>query len=495
MPAMRLCALFLLFAANQVASSTFTGHQGETWQGSRNESGIHIFKGLPFAAPPVGNLRWQPTAPYQPTGGKKSATTFAPACMRADHIEDWYRDLIEKLEGDPASFEGPNGSNEDCLYLNVWTPTLNREAELPVVVWIHGGSNESGWAYEPDYRGNQLAQVNVVVISVAYRLGAFSMFAVPALIAEQNGTAANYGLLDLIAALEFVHQHARAFGGNPENVTLFGESAGAENIAALLVSPRAEALFHKAIHQSGSAMSSYRLGDVVQYSQSMTNDRGLAELRAMPADDFYKLQSRNKPELGFSPVAGGHGLPDNNLYQTLKAKPLLVGTNDHEWLMYLDADVSLQDTASQLNFDFLAAELRNRLTGLSDQHIADRLTTAKYMYCSSIKLGDIVSTEQPVYFYLFSRVRDGDYGQRVGAYHGAEIPYVFNHHDTYLVTAKADLRLSKIMMGYWTNFARNGDPNSAELKDWPRYHPDSRQVLTLDLQQTSGKARDLWMCE
>nr|MCS5571310.1 carboxylesterase family protein [Pseudomonadales bacterium] len=316
---MRLCALFLLFAANQVASSTFTGHQGETWQGSRNESGIHIFKGLPFAAPPVGNLRWQPTAPYQPTGGKKSARTFASACMRADHIEDWYRDLIEKLEGDPASFEGPNGSSEDCLYLNVWTPTLNREAELPVLVWIHGGSNESGWAYEPDYRGNQLAQLNVVVISVAYRLGAFSMFALPALIAEQNGTAANYGLLDLIAALEFVHQHARAFGGNPESVTLFGESAGAENIAALLASPRAEALFHKAIHQSGSAMSSYRLGDVVQYSQSMTNDRGLAELRAMPADDFYKLQSRNKPELGFSPVAGGHGLLDNNLYQTLKA--------------------------------------------------------------------------------------------------------------------------------------------------------------------------------
>ena len=492
---MRFCVVFLLFAAQQISAVTFTGHPEETWEGKRDESGIYSFKGLPFAAPPVGNLRWQPPKPYHPKGGGKLAHTFAPACMRADHIENWYRELIEKLGGEPENFEGPNGSSEDCLYLNVWTPTLEHSANLPVMVWIHGGSNKSGWAYEPDYRGNQLAKLDVVVISVAYRLGAFSMFALPSLIAEQQGSAANYGLLDLIAGLEFVRRHARAFGGNPDNVTLFGESAGAENIAALLASPRAQGLFHRAIHQSGSAMSSYRLEDVVRYSKALADGRTLDKLRSLSANEFYDLQSNDESEQGFGPVSGGHALPYADLYEALKSKPLLIGTNDHEWLMYLDTEVSLQETSRHLGITFTESEIRSKLASLSEQRIVDRLTTAKYMYCPTVKLGDRISSEQPTYFYLFTHAREGEYGQRVGAYHGAEIPYVFNQHDSYLVTTAEDLQLSKIIMGYWTNFARTGDPNAEGLSKWPKYNHNSKKVLNLGLQQTIEKARDLWMCE
>jgi len=495
MPAMqRYLCLFLIFVACQSAASHFTGHPGETWQGSRHASGIYSFRGLPYAEPPVGALRWQPPKPYKPRGGHQSASIFAPACMHAAPIERWYRDLIEKLESDPADFEGPQGSSEDCLYLNVWTPTMDTGAALPVMVWIHGGSNESGWAYEPDYRGNQLAQQNVVVISVAYRLGAFSMFALPELIEEQDGSAANYGLLDLIAALEFIQQHASAFGGDPGNVTLFGESAGAENIAALMASARAEPLFLKAIHQSGPALSGYHLSDVIEYSQHLAGKRNLEELRSMPAEDLYELQSGNSPAIGFGPVAGGHGLPDDNLYDEATAKPLLIGTNDHEWLMSLEPDVSLDETTHQFDFHLGPDSLRAMLPDLNDHQIADRVTTAEYMYCPSIKLADIISAEKPVFFYLFSRVRDGEFGQRVGAYHGAEIPYVFNHHDSYLVTNATDHELTRLMMDYWTNFARTGNPNSKASPYWPAYQASSRLVMTLNQQLSVGRARDLSLC-
>ena len=493
---MRVSVIFFLsFLANHVVAASFTGHPNEDWQGTIDENGIYSFKGLPFAAPPVGHLRWKPPTAYQPKSGERLARTFAPACMRADHIENWYRDLIERLGNDPDSFEGPNGSSEDCLYLNVWTPTLNQSANLPVMVWIHGGSNKSGWAYEPDYRGNQLARLDVVVISIAYRLGAFSMFALPSLITEQQGSASNYGLLDLIAGLEFVQQHAHAFGGNPDNVTLFGESSGAENIAALLASPRAQALFHRAIHQSGSPLSSYGLQDVVKYSEGLADGRTLDELRSLSANEFYELQSLNEPELGFGPISGGHALPDTNLYDALNPKPLLVGTNDHEWLMYIDTEVSLRQTANDLGIDHTESEIRKILTGLSDQHIVDRLTTAKYMYCPTLKLSDRISAQQPTYFYLFTHVREGEYGQRAGAYHGAEIPYVFSHHDSYLVTTVEDMQLSKDIMGYWTNFARSGNPNAEQFAKWPKYHEDSRQVLHLGVQQTVNTARDIWMCD
>ena len=174
---------------------------------------------------------------------------------------------------------------------------------------------------------------------------------------------------------------------------------------------------------------------------------------------------------------------------------MLIGTNDHEWLMYLSPNASLKDTARELGIDLTESQLREKLPGLSDQHIVDRLVTARYMYCPSIKLADNVSTKNPVYFYLFERIRESDYGQRVGAYHGAEIPYIFNSHDTYLETNERDLRLSKVMISYWTNFARYGDPNDAELKDWPKYTQESQKVLKLGVQQTSVRARDLWMCK
>ena len=487
----RLSSIFLCLFSAQVFAAKFVGYETETWIGSRGKDGIYVFKGIPFAKPPVGNLRWAPTEPYAPGYGQKKATNFGPACMKADHIENWYRDLIKKLEQNPGDFEGPATSSEDCLYMNIWTPSRQRDANLPVMVWIHGGSNESGWAFEPDYRGGKLAQNNVVVISVAYRLGAFSMFAHPELIEEQGGTAANYGLLDLLTALEWIQDYATHFGGNPNNVTLFGESAGAENIAALMASPRATSLFHKAIHQSGPEMSTHTLDDVATWSNQLSAKRTLAEMRALSAEDIYQLQNSNPPSMGYAPTAAGHGLEPGNLYEAIDPRPLIIGVNANEWLMYLPEQFELEAYLSDLSSPFSAAEFRRRYPDLTDRQIADRVATATYMYCGSIKLADIVADSEKAYFYSFDRIRAGEFGSRVGAYHGAEIPYVFNNHAYYLITKEHDVKLSEQMMGYWTSFAREGVPGHP----WPRYNADSRQVFHLGKSSSAKTAHDLFLCQ
>ena len=192
---------------------------------------VAAFLGVPFADPPSGELRWQAPQPLSNKVRRRDATEFAPACMQSMRILDWYRYVAETF-GASADYYPDLEVSEDCLYLNVWTPTLDTNAGLPVMVWVHGGSNRSGWSYEPNYHGHELAQQGVVVISIAYRQGLFGFISHAELDADQG--LANFGLWDIVAALQWIRDNASQFGGDPGRVTLFGESAGAQDILALL---------------------------------------------------------------------------------------------------------------------------------------------------------------------------------------------------------------------------------------------------------------------
>ncbi|MFM8518193.1 MAG: carboxylesterase family protein, partial [Nevskiaceae bacterium] len=222
---------------------------GERLIGRESPSaGIHAFLGVPFAEPPVGPLRWQAPVDYLGRGGVRRAQQFAPACLQTPRILDWYRGMAERFGASRSVFKDLDTS-EDCLYLNVWAPAARPKKLAPVMVFIHGGSNRSGWSFEPNYHGHRLAAEGAVVVTLAYRLGVFGFFSHPEL-AGQSVTA-NFGLWDQLSALRWVQRNIARFGGDPSRVTVFGESSGAGNIAMLMVAPQARGLLHRAILQSG----------------------------------------------------------------------------------------------------------------------------------------------------------------------------------------------------------------------------------------------------
>ncbi|NNK31837.1 MAG: carboxylesterase family protein, partial [Xanthomonadales bacterium] len=226
------------------------------WVGAQKR--VAAFRGVPFAAPPVGDLRWRLPRPLESTAGVRQAQQFAPACMQGRSMIDWYARVAGAFGHGPEVVEGPVGTSEDCLYLNVWTPAEDSGQGLPVLVFVHGGSNAGGWSYEPNLRGANLAAGGAVVVTVAYRLGVFGFFAHPALEEEAGVPAANFALHDLRIAFRWVREHIEAFGGDPERVTAFGESAGALNLVDLLTASRGgeAAPFQRLVLQSlGGSLS------------------------------------------------------------------------------------------------------------------------------------------------------------------------------------------------------------------------------------------------
>jgi len=313
-----VCGLLYTGAASAEADAAveFHGYAPQVWRGVEHASGLAAFKGIPFAAAPIGERRWQAPAAYQPVAGVADANTFAPACMQGPHTVNWYQDLIRSLGQDPSLFTHPSqGYSEDCLYLNVWTPQMQATAKLPVMVWIHGGSNKGGWSSEPDYHGAALAQQGVVVVSVPYRMGIFGFFSHPQLL-QQEAAVANYGLMDLLAALRWIKQHIAEFGGDPDNVTLFGESAGAANIGYLMSSPHAQGLFHKAIHQSAGfqMVESTSLAELTQTGSTLSAAMGLdlQSLRELDGSALLAAVEQHLPDLSSSvaplkhPTRDGH---------------------------------------------------------------------------------------------------------------------------------------------------------------------------------------------
>jgi len=460
-----------------------------------------VFRGIPYAAPPVGELRWQPPAPITPREGVQRATEFAPVCVQATESASFYRHIAETLGKDPALVSGPGPGSEDCLYLNVWTPNLGGEDLVPVMVWIHGGGNANGVAAAAQTDGANLARRGVVVVTISYRLNVFGFLAHPALSAEsEHGSSGNYALLDQVAALQWVQRNVAAFGGDPGRVMVFGESAGATDVAYLLASPLARGLFHRAAIQSGGfAVSDFRtLGEAEAVGASFAQALGVADapdvleaMRAAPAEDVRRAWLSTKHVGGNAPNVDGWVLPDATGRRFDEGKhsqvPLIIGFNADEWttLRHYWPDVTLDGLRQVLGAVYgpladRAMELYPAATDAEAVAVADRWQTEWYFACPSRYIAErMARAGGPVYLYVFSRAVQAPGGERLGAYHGAEIPYVWDNLavETWVPRQPHDQELASAMSAAWLRFAATGDPNGGGLPTWPLYRSGEEGFL------------------
>lgn len=472
---------------------------------SGNDLGaVHAFLGIPYATPPIGNLRWKPPVPATEWREVRKATEFGSHCMQVPFGDMAFRDA---------------GQSEDCLTLNVWTPAGPSTQKRPVMLWIHGGGFFAGASSEGRQDGSGLAAQDVVVVSMNYRLGILGFLVLPELAAESGRNAAgNYGLLDQTAALRWVHDNIAAFGGDPRNVTIFGESAGSFSVSALMASPLTKGLFHKVIGESGAAFDNSTLPfatlsvreekDSLLLSSAL-GKHTLAELRAMPALDLlnaiYKANDLSAG-LAFTPGIDGYFLPDSlpAIFAAGKHNdvPLLAGWNRDEGSLNMLASqqkptvTSLRATA-QKEFGNQAGEFL-RFYPAQDDAQASR-STQDFAGDSFIGLStwwwmeaQLASGRKPVYRYRFDLAPPPAPGAPpiLGAFHSAEIEYVFGKMDAKanIPWRASDRHLSEQMQKYWINFARSGDPNGPGLPAWPAYASGSGwTVMYLDEQSAARK--------
>lgn len=485
----------ILVGVPAIAAAPRVVANGETLVGTTAPTdGVNAFLAIPFAQPPLAALRWSAPVDYVGSGGTRQATAFAPACMQTMRILDWYRDMAELFGASRSAF-ADLAVSEDCLYLNVWTPANRRGARLPVMVYVHGGSNISGWSFEPNYHGHALAAEGAVVVSIAYRLGVFGFFSHPELAASK--ARANYGLWDQLAALRWVQRNIAAFGGDPRRVTVFGESAGAGDVAALMLSPAAKGLFQRAILQSGANFGFPLIGSLAaEQARGVALARAidaaappdLAALRAMPAQEL--LQRAGDVFRGYyhAPVLDGSivtaQLSEQLRRADLPLRQLVIGTNANEFYSRTPEALDAQalDAAVAKATVLNTPQVRNLLAASPDTPTAlDRLYTAEAMLCQAqIIAAELARSRRGVWMYRFSRVRDGAAAATLKAYHGAELPYVFGTHDAWLPTGPADRQLSRQMMRAWVQFARTGNPNHAGMPQWPVFAGAAPQVLDLN---------------
>jgi para-nitrobenzyl esterase len=466
---------------------------------------VRIFKGIPFAAPPVGGLRWQPPQPALPRTGVRKATEFGARCMQGRIYEDMvFRDA---------------GPSEDCLYLNVWTPATSAEARLPVMVWIYGGGFQAGSASEPRQDGENLAKKGVIVVSFNYRLGIFGFFSHPELTKESpHHASGNFGLLDQVAALEWVHKNVAAFGGDPDNVTIFGESAGSISVSAQMDSPLSKGLVKQAIGESGGAfMLTPRMPSVSETQQ--TGDRfarslgasTLKALRAMPADELLNAVLKDKSHLyRFWPNVDGYFFPESPSAVYMAGKqahvPLLAGWNadEQDYTGFLKkAQATKENYAAKVRAEYgrHADEVLKLYAGSNEKQVkqsAHDLASDQFIVYSTWKWLDMQLTtgESPVYRYQFDQAPPVLAGKPSrGAYHSADIEYVFETLDwKHLPWTAGDRKLSDMMSSYWTNFAKTGNPNGPGLPEWPGYNKTDRYAvmhLHVDPVISSGQAQNV----
>ncbi len=460
---------------------------------------IAAFKGVPFAAPPVGDLRWRAPRKSAPRNGPQQATEFAPACTQGMHIVKWYADVAAEFGAGPGETGRPNGVSEDCLYLNVWTPSMpdgDESENLAVMVWFHGGSNKGGWSYEPNYIGAELAKKGVVVVTTAFRLGPFGFFSHPALAASQPGEpVANFGILDQFAALEWVYENIEVFGGDPENITCFGESSGAGDLGNMLVVADVE-LCRRFIAQSPGG--SYAEQKTLDYEQKNglkiaaqlgieNNSSSAAALREVPAEDLLEAADLALPGHYYDFVKDDRSVkfaPLESLDREQQTRiDFLMGTNLDESYMYIAED------SGQEAIDLWLAEvapdsaavLRAQVSNEADPRRAlDRLRSAYEMLCPARRVAArVTAIGGRAWVYHFTRQRAGPGGEKLGAYHGTEIPYVFGTHDDWLPTETIDRQLTDAVMDYWVQYARTGDPNIPGRPEWPLYRAEKPAVLEL----------------
>jgi para-nitrobenzyl esterase len=432
----------------------------------------------------------------------QEARAFAPACAQSDSNTNWYRRVGSAFGVERSFFQEP-ATSEDCLYLNVWTP-LERKGPLPVLVWIHGGANTGGWPFEPNYRGEAMAaRGSLVFVSIAYRLGVFGFFGHPEL--RATPAPANFGLLDQISALSWVRDNIGAFGGDPGNVTIAGESAGGANAGYLAASPLATGLFRRVVSQSGGYQmrDDLRLADAERIGQTVASafpDRpGLAALKRRSTAEILEAAKALSGEDTLGPVADGVVLTATPAASYRRGFPydLLIGTNEDEWYMYVDADpAKLAKTLDELP-PASRPDLAARAAAEGDVRRGhDRATTIANMVCPAYAMAAAAAaTGRRVWVYRFTRVRPGDGGKKLLAYHGAEIPYVFDTHDDWLPQEEADDRLTSAMLSYWSHFVRTGDPNGPGLPAWPEFLAPTFPVQELGVRIGPIEAPDRSLCD
>ena len=465
------------------------------------DSNTFIFRGIPYAEPPINNLRWK-----SPIPAKKNlnidARKFKAACMQDRYNTDWYHNVIKAFRSDPSLFDHVNSISEDCLYLNIWTKSLETSARKPVMVWIHGGNDTAGWSYEPDYIGHNLANKDVVVVSIGYRLNIFGFFRHP----NMNEQTGNFGLEDQILALKWLKKNIKYFGGDPNNITIFGESAGGAYVSYHLVSPASEGLFEKAIIQSGgyNLISSYSLLDIQEahnFAKKATDVISSNNFEALRNIGPNKLLDISKA-MGypFHPIIDGNLIQKEilNIYSSgdLNKVDLIIGSNKNEEYLYIDKELTLEDLIKQIvemNPD--KTDKIISLLDLSDIPLAsDRLGTNQLTACPSIFIArQMTKSGNKVFQYLFSKQRLKS--ENILSYHGAEIPYVFGTHDVYLPTTNNDLKLTVNMMNYWTQFAKTGNPNSNETDVYWDEFGDDENYIILDTTIKTDKKMERELCD
>lgn len=485
-------------------------------QGVQSDAGIQNYKAIPYAAPPTGNLRWRPPASAPSWTETRSAKDFSAICMQSTSEGNGFFTRI--IEGHGLSgfknflinrvVAGTDAApqSEDCLYLNVRTPNIDPTGQvsgepLPVMVWIHGGAHQFGSGDTPYYQSDTLPSRGVVLVTINYRLGPFGYMAHPALSADDpRGVSGNYGTLDQIAALKWVKDNISAYGGTPNNVTIFGESAGGWSVTELMASPLAKGLFHKAIAQSGAStyhlghmdknavgwMSGFEAGQLMADALDL-DDPNAADLRAVPAQDIIDAAS---PEM----YDAFHHVRDDLVFPAtvgtafkngaINAVPMMTGYNtDEATLFYPD------DKQPSVWIEDFPREGRANMTAALAPHFGDKAETLIDLYGldqdfdkgGMALMGDEIfgvnvryaarqneAAGQPAYIYSFARVPPSK-TQTLGAFHAAEIPFVFGNSEPILGYSDTDKVLTDTLQSYWTNFAKTGNPNGEGLPDWPAH--------------------------
>lgn len=446
----------------------------------READGVRSYRGIPYAAPPIGPLRWRPPQRLEPWRDARDAGSVGSICIQPPS------------NGDPGV--GPLPMSEDCLTLNVWTPAGRGGAPLPVMVWIHGGGYNNGSGTAALYDGANMARRGVVVVTINYRLGRLGFFDHPALAVERapGEPAGNYGVMDQIAALEWVRDHAAAFGGDPGTVTIFGESAGGAAVTQLMIAPAARGLFHRAVVQSGMGRqrsaelaldrpgrpSAQSLGRVWARGAGLAAEVTADDLRAVPPEALL----RPMPAFYSDNLIVDGGVLSEDVVEAFAAGrqaavPLILGANSAEfwWIRPADAGAygRTDDAMTEAEHDALLAAYGGP-EGYDQHGVSDLVFNEPARHLARLH----AASGHPTYLYRFDVVPESNPEPSGGATHASERPYVFDTlHTVGRPMGERDHRASAAMADYWTTFAGGGDPNGPGRPAWPEFRAERERLL------------------
>ena len=464
--------------------------------GITNTTGdVKIFKGIPFAAPPVGDLRWKAPQPMQPWNGVKKCDAFSASPMQAPPVpfSMWSEEFLIRKE--PIS--------EDCLYLNVWTSATSSNKKLPVLVWIYGGGFTSGGSNVPIYDGETMAKKGIVFVSINYRVGIFGFFAHPDLTKESPVHASgNYGIQDQVAALQWVQKNIAAFGGDPGNVTIAGQSAGSMSVNCLVASPLAKGLFNKAIAESGASFINSFGSTTLQQAEdggvktaAALNANSIDALRKMTAAELMKAQTMR------GVILDGYVLPQSiaDIFAANKENKvaLLTGWNENEGLMFGPAKKA-GDFKKQIEQQYPGnAQTALQYYPATNDSIANisQLDLSRDMIfgVQNYTWANVASQQgNAVYVYRFTRKvpATGEY-VKYGAFHTGEVPYAYDNLSfVNRPWEEVDHKLADVMSSYWVNFIKTGNPNSKNLPEWKAYNTKNKETMMLGVTQQSRPLPD-----